>query len=170
MILNLGVLDVSYADKKTGKNVTTFDVAQFLEKNYAVMETFFESRKDQIALWLAEDMANSIQDLANGRGINTGSRATSASHKIAGVKREVASEQSGTYTYGADQKIEAAFRQFIFSDEMSKMRGVVSAAAKAGKTKRTKSGYTKGKKARPFAVDSGLFVSAFRAWSSEGAD
>ncbi len=114
-------------------------------------------------------MANSIQDLVSGRGsINTGSRGTSASHKVGGKKREVSGEQSGTYTYGADQKIEAAFRAFIFGSEMAKLRGaVISKAAQSGKSKRFKSGYTKDRKARPAFVDTGLYVSAFRAWSEQ---
>ena len=76
-------------------------------------------------------------------------------------------EQSGTYTYGADQKIEAEFRAFIFSGEMQTVMGAISAAADAGKTKRTKSGYTKGHKARPAFVDTGLYVASFRAWTEE---
>ena len=69
-------------------------------------------------------------------------------------------------------KIEQAFRAFIFSGEMGILNKALtgedlSAAAAAGKTKRTKSGYTKGRKARPAFVDSGLFVSAFRAWTED---
>jgi hypothetical protein len=44
------------------------------------------------------------------------------------------------------------------------MGGGISAAADAGKSKRFKSGYTKGRKARPAFVDTGLYVSSFRAW------
>jgi hypothetical protein len=169
LTLKLGVLDVSYSDASSGGETTTGAVAEILEKNYAVMGTFFEAYKDKIAQWLADDMANSIQDLLNGGpAINTGARGGSASHIVAGAKRTASGEQSGTLTFGADQKIENAFRQFLFSGEMEKMRGgVISQAAQAGKTKRTKSGYTKGKKARPFAVDTGLYASAFRAWTSE---
>lgn len=170
MKLLLGILDVSYSDVKSGQGATTtYQVAQLLEKNYSVMATFFESRRDQIAQWIADDMANSIQDLVSGRGsINTGSRGTSASHKIGGIKRSVSGEQSGSYTYGADQKIEAAFRAFIFGSEMAKLKGaVISKAAQSGKSKRFKSGYTKDRKARPAFVDTGLYVSAFRAWTEE---
>ncbi|MHB8406236.1 MAG: hypothetical protein ACYDCJ_12515 [Gammaproteobacteria bacterium] len=170
MKLELGVLEVAYSDAKNGQGeTTTFQVAEILEKNYAVMETFFESRKEQIAQWLADDMASSLQDLIDsGGGINTGIRVTSASHKVGGVKRIVSGEQSGTYTYGADQRIEAAFRSFIFGSEMAKMRGgVISAAAQAGKSKRFKSGHTPKRKERPAFVDTGLYVSSFRSWTEE---
>ncbi len=169
MKLELGVLEVAYSDAKNGQGeTTTFQVAEILEKNYAVMGTFYESRKEQIAQWLADDMARSMQDLINGGGsINTGIRVTSASHKVGGVRRIVSGEQSGTYTYGADQKIEAAFRAFIFGGEMAKIRGgALSAAAQAGKSKRFKSGHTPERKSRPAFVDTGLFVSAFRCWTT----
>jgi hypothetical protein len=166
--LNLGVLVVSYSDASGGAT-TTAEVADILEKNYAVMDTFFTLYQDKIAQWLADDMAASIQTLVNSGGtIDTSGRGSSAAHQLAGKKRTVSGSQSGTYTYGADQKIEAAFRQFLFSGEMDKIHGSpISAAAQAGKTKRTKSGYTKGRKPRPFGVDTGLYVSAFRAWTED---
>ena len=175
LTLNLGVLDVAYSDASNGgKETSTADVAGFLEANYAVMGTFFTLYQDKIAQWLADDMANSIQTLVStGGAIDTSGRSGSASHKVAGMnkKRVVTSEQSGTFTYGADQKIENAFRTFLFAGEMKRISGGpnLSAAAQAGKTKRTKSGYTKGKKARPDFVDTGLYASSFRAWTTYSA-
>lgn len=175
MKLILGVLDVAYTEqpgpmkRKQGpqRATTTGKVAEILEKNYAVMETFFASRKDQIAQWIADDMAKSIQDLVKG-GIDTSGRMSTVSHRIGGKQRTVSAEQAGSYTYGADQKIEAAFRAFIFGREMAKLKGaVISKAAQAGKSKRFKSGHTPGKQARPEFVDTGLYVAAFRAWSEQ---
>jgi hypothetical protein len=172
MQLNLGVLDVAYSDAANGgKETSTGDVAAILEKNYAVMGTFFELYKDKIAQWLADDMAASLQTLVNSGGrIDTSGRTGTASHKVAGMsaKRVVSGDQLGTLTYGADQKIENAFRTFLFAGEMKRISGGanLSAAAQAGKTKRTKSGFTKGKKARPDFVDTGLYASAFRAWTT----
>lgn len=173
----LGVLDVAYSDAANGgKETSTGDVAEILEKNYAVMGTFFALNEDKIAQWLADDLAASIQTLLNtGGSIDTSGRGGSASHRVAGVNRTANGTQSGTFTYGADQKIEAAFRTFIFSGQMQQklfasaiMKApIISAAAQAGKSKRFKSGYTKGRKARPAFVDSGLYVSAFRAWTEE---
>lgn len=173
MRLILGVLDLAYSDASNGGGeTTTGDVAAILEKNYAVMGTFFELYQEKIAQWLADDMAASIQTLVNSGGrINTATRGGSATHRVSGVSRTVGGEQSGTLTYGADQKIETAFRQFIFGGEMQRIvgsiGGTVSAAAVAGKSKRFKSGYTKGRKERVAFVDSGLYVSAFRAWTEE---
>lgn len=166
LTLKLGVLDVSYSDAGGGET-TTGAVAEILEANYGVMGAFFELYQDKIAQWLADDMANSIQDLVNGGpGINSGARGSSATHRVAGTNRTASGSQSGSLTFGADQKIEAAFRQFLFSGEMSKIKGAqLSADAVAGKTKRTKSGFTKGKKARPDFVNTGLYASAFRAWT-----
>jgi len=168
LVLNLGVLDVNYSDASGGGVTSTYDVAMILEENYGIMQTFFDLYQDRIAQWIADDLANSIQMLANGVGIDTGGGSGSASHQLAGKRRSVSGSQSSTLTYGADQKIEEAFRAFIFGGEMTKITGSsISAAAQAGKTKRTKSGYTKGKKARPDFVDTGLFVSAFRAWTED---
>lgn len=171
LMLKLGVLDVAYSDAGGGET-TTGDVATILEQNYGVMETFFELYQEKIAQWLADDMAASIQTLVNSGGrINTATRGGSATHRVSGVNRTVGGEQSGTLTYGADQKIETAFRQFIFGGEMQRIvgsiGGTVSAAAVAGKSKRFKSGYTKGRKERPAFVDTGLYVSAFRAWTED---
>jgi hypothetical protein len=159
LTLKLGTLDVAYSDAGSGAT-TTGAVAEILEANYGVMGTFFDLYQDRIAQWLADDMAASIQNLVNSGGrIDTSGRGGSASHQVS---------QSGTLTYGADQKIEQAFRAFLFGGEMSKIKGAqISAVAQAGKTKRTKSGYTKGKKARPDFVDTGLYASSFRAWTEE---
>ena len=168
LTLNLGTLDVAYSDAGSGAT-TTGAVAEILEANYGVMGTFFDLYQDRIAQWMADDMAASIQNLVNSGGrIDTSGRGGSASHQVAGKRRTVSGSQSGTLTYGADQKIEQAFRAFLFGGEMSKIKGAqISAVAQAGKTKRTKSGYTKGKKARPDFVDTGLYASTFRAWTEE---
>ena len=168
LTLNLGVLDLNYSDAGGDGSTSTGDVAQFLEANYEVMGTFFTLYQDKIAQWLADDMAASIQTLVNSGGrIDTSGRGSSASHQVAGKKRTASGVQSGTYTYGADQKIEAAFRAYLFGGELERVKGAISAAAQAGKTKRTKSGYTKGKKPRPLGVDTGLFVASFRCWTTD---
>ena len=174
MILVLGVLDVAYSDAN-GPVTTTGDVAEGLEEQYQVMTTFFERRKEKIAGWLADSMAQAIENLTkSGQRIDTVGRESSAEHVVRGMKRSVSGMDSGSLTYSADQKIEAEFRAFIFSSEMaisySALTGGedLSQAAAAGKTKRTQSGFTKGKKARPAFVDTGLYVSSMRAWTTEG--
>ena len=179
--LHLGVLDVAYSDASSDGAKTTGEVAEGLENGFGkahgkggfhIMQKFFDSRKDKIAQWLADDMAASIQTLVNTGGrIDTSGRVSSASHQIAGKKRIVSGEQFGTLTYGADQKIETEFRAFIFSSEMQATLtaaggGSISAAADAGVNHRKKKAYAKANKARPAFVDTGLYVSSFRAWTS----
>lgn len=175
--LHLGTLDVAYSDANGDATQTTFQVAEELEKRYAPMQTFFESRKQKIADWLADDIANAINRLVrNGTAIkNTGTRTTRRLkqwYEPAGGQRILTSEQS-SLTYGADQRIETEFRRFIFSNEMGNIadaRGLGGTfAAKAGVSRRFKDVYnSKGKrKARPFLVDSGLYVSTFRVWTTK---
>jgi hypothetical protein len=148
--LHFGVLDIGYSDASGGQATTTGKVAGILEKNYKVMGTFFQLRREKIAGYLADSMADSI-----GRLVTTGKPI----------------DPRATLTYGADQKIEAAFREFLYQDEMSKLyfafaKAPLSAAAAAGVNHRKKMPYSKKNKPRPFAIDTGLYVSSFRAWTT----
>jgi len=141
----MGVLDVAYTDPGSSTQTTTGDVATILEANYMVMGTFFNLRREKIAGFLADSMANAIQDLVNG----------------APPRSE---------TFGAEQKIEAEFRSFIFANEMSTLYKAfsgmdLSAAAARGVNKRKLHPYAKANKARPAFVDTGLYVQSFRAWT-----
>ena len=180
MRLMLGVLDVAYSDASGGTQ-TTGDVAEGLENGfggsdpgYHIMQHFFDSRQEKIAQWLADSMANAIEVLVKtGGGIDTSGRASSASHIVGGQKRTVQAEQGGTYTFEADQKIEAEFRSFLDSNEMSNLQAAVtgsalSAAAAAGVSHRKKHPYAKANKARPAFVDTGLYRASFRAWTEKG--
>ena len=146
--LILGVLDVAYSMKATetapAQSTTTGDVAQILEANYHVMETFFESRKDQIAGFLADSLANALQDRLN--GVPTRS----------------------SPTYGAEQQIEAEFRAFLDANEMQIVAlattgSPISEAAARGVNHRFKRPYARKNRARPAFVDTGLYRSSFRA-------
>ena len=171
LVLNLGVLDVGYSDAN-GSGQTTGYVAGVLEKNYGIMGTFLEINKEKIAGYLADAMADSIQVLVNTGGrINTGGRMSSASHILAGTQRTVSGRQSGSLTFAADQKIETLFREFIFSGQMGRINFALtgkplSAAAAAGVNHRKMHPYAKANKARPDFVDTGLFVSSFRVWTT----
>jgi hypothetical protein len=144
--LNLGVLEVAYSTAHTGdmaKNsqTTTFEVATKLEEKYHVMETFYNSRKEKIAGFLADNMAHAIQDMVSGHR-------TSATH-------------------GAEQKIEASFRSFLDSNEMQRMQialtgAPISAAATRGVSHRKKHPYAMKNKERPAFIDTGTYRSAFR--------
>lgn len=142
MRLVFGVLDVSYADANGSGSSTTGDVAEILEKNYHVMETFYELKKEQIASVLADSVADAIADL------------------IAGHQTEP--------TFTGTQKIETMFRTFLDANEMaalaSKYGMTLSAAAVAGVNHRKKMPYSSKNKARPAFVDTGLYRTSFRAW------
>ena len=144
--LVLGVLDVAYSDSQLGgktSSTTTGEVAEILEKRYAVMQSYFDLHKGEIADDLANGMAASLQDLINGR------------------------TATGSPFYGAEQKIEAGFRRFLDANEMQKLSLAltgtpISAAAQAGVSHRKKRPYAK-RAGRSAFVDTGLYRSSFRA-------
>jgi hypothetical protein len=145
-ILSLGVLDVAYTqDEGNGiSHTTTGKVAQILEDNYHIMATFFALRDEQIAGFLADAMAQAFSDKVNGRTVG------------------------GSPMADAEQRIEAEFRAFIFSNEINTLSMAVtstpiSAAAARGVNKRKMHPYAKANKARPAFVDTGLYVASFRA-------
>jgi hypothetical protein len=150
MRLVFGVLVVSYADASGSGTTDTGFVADLLEKNYHVFETFYELKKEQIAGILADSMAERIQMLVMGRPP---------------VKT------NGSFTYGADQKVEALFRAFLDANEMSILAArygfILSAAAEAGVSHRLKRPYAASNNARPAFIDSGLFRASARVWTEE---
>lgn len=169
MQLMLGVLDVSYSDASGSGTDTTYAVAVKLEERYAPMQTFFNSRKQKIADWLAQDMAHSLERIVQGKGIasSKGASFSNKFHKIADENYERSS-----LTYGADQKIEREFRQFLASNEMglhADAQGLGgTASAKAGVSHRFKDVMNAKKKrgSRPFLIDTGLYSSVFRAYTT----
>lgn len=142
MILHLGVLDITYAEANGDGTTTTGFVAEKLEQNYSVMQTFVDLNRDKIAGVLADSVAASIQDLVNGAPVKSP-------------------------TFGGEQKIEALFRTFIYGGEMQriadKFGATVSKAAQKGVSSRRKTPTAK-RAPRPAFVDTGTFVASFRAW------
>lgn len=167
VILSLGVLDVNYstAHGMNATPTTTYEVAKKLEEKYHVMQTFYNSRKEKIAQFLADDMANSLQDMMQGTAI-AASKGRAFSNKFHKIKEKYS---TSSLTYGADQRIEAEFRDFIFANEMQKMSLTpdvpISAAAFKGVNHRFKKPYAKKNKPRPNFVDTGLYVASFRVWT-----
>jgi hypothetical protein len=157
--LVLGVLDVAYSDAR-GKDgaTTTGDVAEILERNYHVMQTFYESRQEKIADWLAGSVANAIETV-----VETGSNVMP--------------------TFEAEQNIEAEFRVFLSANEMSHLLGSLTdselsyylgatggdfrGAGERGVNHRKKRPYSSKNKARPAFIDTGLYQASFRAWVEE---
>ena len=136
MRLLLGVADIPYSD--AGSDKTTFEVAEILEARYAPFEIFYRLNESQIGDWLAEAIGDQIQDLFRG---------TPAPRNP---------------FFAAEQKIEAAFRKFIYSGEIENIGSrVPTKAALAGRSKRFKR--SKGPR-RPSLVDTTTFVQSMRAW------
>ncbi|MHB1310543.1 MAG: hypothetical protein ACYC3L_00905 [Gemmatimonadaceae bacterium] len=140
MKLVLGVLDVAYSDAGSSGATTTGDVAKILEDRYHVMETFYESRRQQVGEWLADSVADAIDGLVKGRNVKP--------------------------TFDAEQKIEASFRAYLSANEWS---GIVPltqqiTAAQMGVSHRKKHPYASKNKERPAFIDTGLYQASFRAW------
>jgi hypothetical protein len=143
--LELGVLELSYSHTEGGKTrpTTTGDVAEILESRYHVMAYFYNLKQDKIAGFLADSMANALQDRINGRTVGR------------------------SPMYDAQQQIEASFRAFLDANEMNKLAlfltGLpISAAAARGVSHRFKHPYAK-RPGRVAFVDTGLFRASFRA-------
>lgn len=138
MILNLGVIDLPYVEQL---GVTTGEVAQRLEDDYHVMETFADKHADFIGNSISNDIQHGIEDIMSGA-------------PLAGVSLN-----------GACQKIKVMFNYFIDNMEMNGKPGVPTKASLRGKNSRFKKGKQKG--VRPSFKDTGLYESSFTAWVTE---
>ena len=145
--LHLGVVDQPYAFRslsrkrrnrpvKSGEQ-TTGDVATFIENRYAVMETFFDRHKEEIAGQLEKSIAGALENLLVGAPISV-----------------------DAYAHATAQ-IEHSFRHFLTSREMDGLPGVPTQASIKGVNHRLK---IKRGANRPSFVDTGLFLSSFHAW------
>lgn len=158
VILNLGVMDVAYADKDTKGAATTGEVAEILEKKYHVMETFAELNRAAIGKFLAASVAKAIESVLQGSPVNA------------------------LPTMDAEQRIEHAFRSFLDADVMSQTVaslsisernyfmdsvGTFDGAASRGVSHRKKHPFSRKNKPRPAFIDTGLYQASFRAWVSE---
>lgn len=140
MKLHLGVLDVGYSSEEGGK--TTGEVAEILEDKYHIMRVFFELNDDYIGDQIANSLAGSLESLAQGAPYNP------------------------SLLKPAIPKVDARFRDFLSSGEMSKILPETQqiAAAKAGVSHRKKQPYAKANKPRQAFIDTGLYNASFRAW------
>jgi hypothetical protein len=155
--LHLGVLDLPYADasykevgqrkpktKSTG-SATTGDVAEFLENDYHVIESFYTVNEADIAERLAESSANALTAIMNGADPSTFNPVG-----------------EGT------SEIEEEFREFLSMQVMDSMGvpNVPTHAAEMGWSKRFKKSKAK-RASRPSFIDTGLYQNSFRVWVTE---
>ena len=157
-ILALGVLDVAYVGGN-GDQETTGDVAEILEKEYGVMEVFFEAKKDKVIGAVNDSLAHQIEALSQGAPL----------------------------PFGEDiylPKVESLFKDFVNTREIESITGQTEAArlgishrfknaqnktvspddVVAGKGGAVKSVAVASRGSRPSFVDTGLYVASFKAW------
>lgn len=163
LTLNLGMIDVPYANEATAEKVpqakkgkknkpvkpktsagtqTTGDVAEILEAKYGVMEAFVTWRMPDIAKTLENSIAGELETLLMG-GVSTGNPFKSA-----------------------ESEITQMFKQFIGSGEVehSGLLGVPTQAALNGVNHRLKHPYAKANLRRESFIDTGGYQSHFIAW------
>lgn len=154
-ILHLGVIEIPYADLKTkggrkkksrNGSLTTGDVAEILEAEYHIMEVFFNEHRDEIIGYITEAMVGGLETALMG-----------------------GPENADIYAAANDQ-IRVAFQKFIESGEMERLGypGVPTQAALSGVSHRFKKPYAKRPRRVSF-VDTGLYVSSFKAWLDDGS-
>lgn len=148
LTLHLGVVDLPYAvpsksRKKAARasQVTTGQVAQWLEEKYHVEETFYELHSQKIADDIAESLAGTMESIAMGAPTTI--------------------DPFGAAT----SQIQNDFVQFIENKEMERLGypGVPTHAALMGVSHRFKHPYAR-RPPRPSFLDTGLFSASFRAW------
>lgn len=150
MILHLGVIDLPYghqAPRKgrkrriTATTKSTGDVADILEAKYHVMEIFFEEHADDVVTYLEDGLQGTIDNILMGAPLTVSAFAS------------------------AESKIKDRFDQFISQREMDALGypGIPTQAAQKGISHRFKR--PRGSRVpRPSFIDTGLYLSSFRAW------
>ncbi len=156
--LHLGVIDIPYAYDQEGerktkkrkgkkkkqviKSITTGDVAEILEENYGVMETFFEVHEEKIIGHLEEALAGSLESLVMG------------------------APQTGDPFASGTQQINEMFKEFILSGEAENVsiQGTPTKAALRGVSHRKAHPYAKANPRRPSFYDTGMYVDHFMSW------
>jgi len=140
MILHLGVTELPYA-AAGGK--TTGDVAEILEAKYHVVEVFYEENKETVVSALEDSLQGALESLIMGAPVSIAPLA------------------------GGLSKIEERFKKFLSNKEMDRLGvpGVPTAASLAGVSHRFKRPYAR-RAPRPSFIDTGLFQSSFKAWTT----
>jgi hypothetical protein len=134
--LHLGVVDLKYDEK----DVSTGDVAGWLEDKYHIMELFFEENREAIAEDMHGAAVVALERLYSGAPVS---------------ENPLASGMDG---------IKKRFDDFITLQQVEKLGipGVPTQAALDGVSHRKKS--KRVGKRRPSFFDTGLYVQSFLAW------
>jgi len=149
MQLVLGVIDLPYSENpNAGPVEMTGEVAQKLERNYGVMQFFFDAHSDFVAQSLEESFAGSL------------------ANALLGQPRQA---DAALFNHACGE-IENRFKQFLSAKEMDgKVNGVPTKASLLGISSRFKDRGNRKKKRgpRPSFIDTGLYQSSFKAWVEE---
>lgn len=137
MKLDLGVWNIAYSDPDIKNATTTEQVAEILEKKYGVMQTFFDTYKEEIG----EQVVDGLIDILESR--------------LQGAPAVALNDIPLP-------KIEKMFSNYLSRDEWQKITGQVIMAAKLGISHRKKGKKRKGP--REAFVDSGTYQKSFAAW------
>ena len=157
-ILALGVIDTAYVGGN-GDQETTGDVAEILEKEYGVMEVFFEAKKEKVLSFVNDILVHQIEALTQGAPPPPGGKIFVP-------------------------EIESLFRDFVTTREIESITGQTEAArlgishrfknaqnktvspqdVVAGKGGAVKSVAVASRGSRPSFVDTGLYVASMKAW------
>lgn len=139
LVLHLGVLVQPY---RSGKALTTGDVAEFLEQHYGIMATFFKVHQNDVFVPALEvSLGGALESLMMGH------------------------PRADPWARGM-QMIQRAFRDFISSREAERVGipGTPTKAALRGVNHRRKHPYAKRNPPRPSFRDTGLYMNSMRAW------
>lgn len=158
--LHLGVIDIAYSDPDASGARTTGDVAEILESKYHVMQLFADSHADELADLVADAIAGQLESARSGM-----------------IPRIPEIDV---------QKLDAAFRDFLDSNEIQRLLPVRIAAADEGVSHRFKNAKNrtigasdvvkrgggqglslvakKPRGPRPAFIDTGLYQASFRSW------
>lgn len=143
--LHFGVIEQPYstlAGFKSNVDLTTGDVAEFLEAKYHPFEIFFELHADEIGEYMAEALAGAVKTF-----LETG---------VSPINPLAQSESS----------IKAAFEKFLSEGELETLgfSGIPTQAAIEGRSHR----FAKGRKPqrRVSLIDTGLFQTSSYMWFS----
>lgn len=147
MILHLGVTDLPYRrfrsrrSKRNAGNVSTGDVAEFLEARYGIMDTFFKRHEHDIIADMESSVHGAVENVLAGAPINF-----------------------DLFNAGM-QSIEGRFRRFILEGEVEHagIPGVPTGAALRGVSHRFAHPYKRRPPRRSF-YDTGVYVDSFKAW------
>ncbi len=151
--IKMGVIDVPYVNapsprqkKVKADTVTTGDVAEWLEEDYAVMQTYLDVKRGDIAEMFERSVEGAMENLMMGAPMATN------------VYAEAASE------------IEAGFKKFLSDGEMDRLgvAGVPTQAAqdRASGKKRSSRMKKKRKGTKPVSfIDTGLYQASAKVWA-----